>query len=315
MVPGLIIFLAEQPHANARPNASAATLALVGRRTRHGLDRQSLGLAARRVAADACRARIDHETNSRHRQRRLGHVCGNHDAPFRARLKHPLLFANRQPSIERQNLRLAAHRIARQRPAAKSFRRLMDIALGRHEDQNVTAIDGRHFFNGRQHRFLQVELVAVFVGHRRPPANVNRIRSPRNLNHRCGPIGRSEVRAKPRRVDRRRRDNQLQIPPLRQQTFEISDQKIDIQRPLVGFVQNDRVVLVQICVALRFGQQNPIGHQFDIGLWRKRLGKPNLEPHVTPQWRGQFLGNPRRNASSSDSPRLRMTDEAVDPTA
>ena len=156
----------------------------------------------------------------------------------------------------------------------------MDVPLGRHEDEDVALIDAGDLRDGRQHRLLQVGLVPLFVGQWRPPADFDRIRPPGNFDHRRRAVRRGEMGGEPGGVDRGRRDDQLQIAPLRQQPLQISDEKINVQRPLVGFIQNDRVVLVQECVALGFGQQDAVGHQFDVRLRRKGLGEADLEADV-----------------------------------
>ena len=191
----------------------------------------------------------------------------------------------------------------------------MDVPLGGHEDEKITLIDARQFPDGRQHGLLQVGLAAVFVRHRGPPADFDRKRPPGNFNHRRRAVGRGKVGAETGGVDRGRGDDQLQVPPLRQQTLQIPDEKIDIQRPLVGLVQNDRIVLVQVRVALGFGQEDAVGHQFDVGLQREGLGEANFEAHVAAQGRGQLLGDPCRYAAGGNAAGLRVADQAVDPPA
>ena len=127
------IFFAEQANADARPDAAAAPLALVGRGLRNRLDRQPLHFAAGRVAADAGRARIDDVANARHGERRLGDVRGQHDPPPAVRLEDAVLLGGRKAGIERQNLRLAAGQVA----AAELVRRFQDVALGRQKDEHV----------------------------------------------------------------------------------------------------------------------------------------------------------------------------------
>ena len=92
------------------PDAPAASRPLVGRGLRDRLDRQPLGLATRRVAADPGRARVDHVADARHGQRRFGHVGGEHDPAVRVRLEDAMLVRCRQPGVQRQDLRLAARR-------------------------------------------------------------------------------------------------------------------------------------------------------------------------------------------------------------
>ncbi|MEZ6109615.1 MAG: hypothetical protein R3C99_00975 [Pirellulaceae bacterium] len=45
---------------------------------------------------------------------------------------------------------------------------------------------------------------------------------------------------------------QIASPP--QQAMQKAQQKVDVQRPFVGFVDDDRVVLIQEPIVLGFGQ-------------------------------------------------------------
>ena len=59
--------------------------------------------------------------------------------------------------------------------------------------------------------------------------------------------------------------------------LDVAQQEIDVQRPLVGFVDDQRVVLIQEAVLLRFGQQDAVGHQLDVGLGARRVGEADFE--------------------------------------
>ena len=58
-------------------------------------------------------------------------------------------------------------------------------------------------------------------------------------------------------------DNKFQIRSFRQKLFEIPQKKVDIQAAFMSFINDDRIILFQKTVALRFGQKNAIRHQFD----------------------------------------------------
>ena len=45
------------------------------------------------------------------------------------------------------------------------------------------------------------------------------------------------------RIDRRRRDDELQIATLRQQRRQIAEQKVDVETALMRLINHDRVVL------------------------------------------------------------------------
>ena len=83
-------------------------------------------------------------------------------------------------------------------------------------------------------------------------------------------------------IDSGRGDNQLQIGPPPGQLPQIAQQKIDIQRSLVGFVDNQCVVLIQEAVALRFSQEHAVGHQFNQRVGAGSVGEADLETDALP---------------------------------
>ena len=56
------------------------------------------------------------------------------------------------------------------------------------------------------------------------------------------------------RVDRRRRDDDLEIGATLSQRPEITEEKVDIQGALVGFVDDESVVFEQIAIRADLGQ-------------------------------------------------------------
>ena len=60
-----------------------------------------------------------------------------------------------------------------------------------------------------------------------------------------------------------RGDDQLEVGPLRQQPLEVAEQEVDVEAALVRLVDDDRVVLPQLPVALQLGEQDAVGHQLD----------------------------------------------------
>src|SRR3546814_1477451 len=83
------------------------------------LDVQAVELETRAVALHARQSRVDDIVDARHRQRGLGDVGRQHDAPLRTRVEHPVLVARGQPRVQRQDLGVAVLAV---------FQRLMRIA-------------------------------------------------------------------------------------------------------------------------------------------------------------------------------------------
>ena len=74
------------------------------------------------------------------------------------------------------------------------------------------------------------------------------------------------------------------------------------------FVDNDRVVFAQPGVALRFCQQDAIGHQLDRRAWLQAILKPDLVAHMFTGRRTEFLGDPLRDGHRCNPSWLGMTD-------
>ena len=136
----------------------------------------------------------------------------------------------------------------------------MDVAFRGHENQHVAAVDPRRFLHRRPHGILQVGLVALFVRFHRPPEHFHRISPARNLDdggRASGAPGHGKMFGEAARIDGSRRNNHPQFRPFGQQPFQVTDQKIDVQRPFVGLVEDNRVVAVEIRVALCSASRMP----------------------------------------------------------
>ena len=93
------------------------------------------------VAADARDAGVDDRANAGHRQRGLGDVGGEHDAPAARRLEHALLLFLREARIQRQHLATLRMMLAQR------FGGLANLALAAQEHQDVARL-----FAPRAHR-------------------------------------------------------------------------------------------------------------------------------------------------------------------
>jgi hypothetical protein len=116
------------------------------------------------------------------------------------------------------------------------------------------------------------------------------------------------VQAESLRVDRGRRDDQLQVRPAGQELPQIAQQEVDVEASLVGLVDDDRVVLLEQSIALCFGQQDAVGHELDAGVGAGAVAKANLESHGLADGCFQLLGDACGHGSRCDPPRLRVAD-------
>ena len=78
------------------------------------------------------------------------------------------------------------------------------------------------------------------------------------------------------------------------------------------FIDNNRVVSAQVSIGLRFGQKNPIGHQFQIRIFGGAIFEPDFITDSPTQILPEFFGNPAGIRHGRNAARLGMSDNAVD---
>jgi hypothetical protein len=112
-------------------------------------------------------------------------------------------------------------------------------------------------------------------------------------------------------IDGGGRDDHLQVRPLRQDPPEVAEDEVDVEAALMGFVDDDGVVLAQQLVALDFREQDAVGHQLDLGVPADLAGEADLEPDFLADVHAQFLGDALRNRAGCEPARLGVADQAV----
>ena len=107
-------------------------------------------------------------------------------------------------------------------------------------------------------------LVLLGAARQRAVADLDRVGPPGDLDDRGGRAGRSA------KCSANRSGSivaevmiSLRSGPARQQPAEVAEQEVDVQAALVRLVDDDRVVLAQLPVALELGEQDAVGHQLD----------------------------------------------------
>ena len=268
---------------------------------------QAVEFLPRRIALHPRRAGIDHVTDAGHRQRRLGHVGGEHQSALRPRLEDAILILGRQARVQRQHFRAAVF-APRQRQM-----RVANFAFARQEHQHVAervvAGDFVHCGDdGVVHRAVARFFTLAF---RRAIAYLDGIAASFHAHHRRV----AEVFGETLGVDGGGGNDQLEVAPLAHQLLEVAEQEVDVEAALVRFVDNDRVVLRQPAIALHFRQQDAVGHELDVGAVADVLGEAHLITDRTAERRFQFLGHAPRHRAGGDAARLRATDHAGDAAA
>ena len=124
---------------------------MVGCGLADGLHQQLFHLAAKAVALDPGYSSIHHIADTRHRQRGFCHVGRQHDAAVTVGLEYTILFLERQPREQRQNLRTAGMMLAQGLGGFADF----TFAGKEHQDVAAGSVAGEIVY-GIQYRGLDV---------------------------------------------------------------------------------------------------------------------------------------------------------------
>ncbi len=192
-------------------------------------------------------------------------------------------------------------------------RRVADLALAGEEDEDVALALALKLLHGVADRG---DLVAVgvlgVVFEQRAVAHLHRVRPAAHLDDR----GVVEVPGETLRVDRRRGDDDLQVRALGQQLGEVAEQEVDVEGPLVGLVDDDRVVGAQFAVGLDLGEQDAVRHQLDERRLRVHLVREADLPADGLAERGvHLLRHALRDRAGGDAAGLGVPDHAADAAA
>ena len=185
-----------------------------------------------------------------------------------------------------------------------------DLPLTREEHQDVARPLGDELVDGVEDGG---DLVAIRICFRvvgvddRAVPDLDRIGAPADLDDRRA----AEVGGHPLDVDRRRRDDQLQVRPPRQDLGEVAQQEVDVEAPLVGLVEDDRVVLAQQPVVGDLGQQDAVGHELDQRVVGHVVAEPHLVADDLPERGLELLGDPLGHAACGDPAGLGVTDPSA----
>ncbi|MDX6690909.1 MAG: hypothetical protein QOG15_2366, partial [Solirubrobacteraceae bacterium] len=218
------VLLGVQADADAIRRAPAAAGALVRGGLRDRLDRQTLHLQTRAVTADPRGAGVDDGADPGHGQRGLGDVRGEHDAALAVRLEHPLLLGRRQARVEREDGDLL------RQPGGQRLGGVADLALAAEEDEHVAGPLADQLLDGAADRVDRVTIgpdLLLLVVERRlgaqwPVAHLDGIRAAGHLDDRRV----AEVAAEAPGIDRRARDDELEVRALGQQPVQVAEQEV-----------------------------------------------------------------------------------------
>ncbi len=144
---------------------------------------------------------------------------------------------------------------------------------------------------------------------RRAVADLHGVGASRHLDDgRRGAVGLREVLGEALRVDRRAGDDDLEIGALGEDPPQVPEQEVDVERPLVGLVDDDHVVAAQQSIAMDLVEQDPVGHERDARLLRHLVGEAHLVPDGRAERHLHLLGDALGDGPRCDAAGLRVGD-------
>ena len=229
--PGAVLHPAPQPVGHAGLGAPGPPGPLVGRVAADRHRRQPGHPGARIEARRAGQAAVDDDAHAVHRQRRLGDVGGQHDAPptRRRRGQRPVLLLERQRAGQRGGRR------RRGRGAVELLGEPGDLADAGQEHEDVAVLVAQRPTDARR------PTAASRRSSRRPrqPADVDRVRPPALSTTGRGPPAVGQQAGEQRGVGRRRHRQDAQVGAQRRRRVERERQaEVGRQVALVDLVED-----------------------------------------------------------------------------
>jgi hypothetical protein len=227
-------------------------------------------------------------------------------------LEDARLLGGRQARVQRQHLD------ARPQPAGQGLGRVADLALAAEEHEHVAGAVAQQLLDGVADRVDGVavgrggEVVVVLAAagrlrRQRPVAHVDREGATGHLDDRRV----AEVAAEAGRVDRRARDDELEVGALGQQAVQVAEQEVDVQAALVRLVDDHRVVAAQHRVVADLGQQQPVGHEPHERVARRAVGEADRVADRLADPDAELVGDALGDRASGQPARLRVGDRAA----
>ena len=200
--------------------------------------------------------------------------------------------------------------------AAQEVGGVVDLPLAGQEHERV-AVPGQ-LVDGVADRLHLVAVVGrpSHVVAERAVAHLDRVRPPGHLDDRRVDAVDGEVAGEAGRVDRRRRDDHLEVGPPRQQLAEVAEDEVDVEAALVGLVDDQRVVAAEVAdraAARRAGCRRSSPAR--ASRRATRSSKRTEYADVAADRRAELLGDALGDRARRDAPRLGVADQPVDAAA
>lgn len=112
-------------------------------------------------------------------------------------------------------------------------------------------------------------------------------------------------------VDRGGRDDDLQLGAFVAERAEVAEEEVDVERALVGLVDDDGVVFAEERVALDLGEEHAVGEEFDDGVAGCAVIEADLAADLAAPGDVEFVGDAAGDGQGGDPARLGAGDAAL----
>ena len=186
-----------------------------------------------------------------------------------------------------------------------------DVAFAREEDEGVAWAGAPELIDGPDDGLLLLVVLLVDGGLEWAIEHVDWVGAAFDVEDGCA----AEVFGEALGGDGGAGDDELQVRPARQQALEVADEEIDVERALVGLVEDDGVVLPEHAVGHDLGEQDAVGHELHEAGGGDVVGEAHLEADEGANVGVELLGEPAGDRPGGDAAGLGMADHAVDAAA
>ena len=285
------------------------------------LDGQAAGAGGGHVAADAGESGVHHEADAGQGEGGLGDVGRDDDFTAAGLGKNTLLVGLGEAAEKRDDLSVAV-------AAFEDLAAFADVALGRHEDEDIAAggravvVAGEDAFDGLDRAVNVVEgfgarsgLVALggvgAQGIERRVDDLDWIGATGDLDDRCVVEGFGKHLG----VNGGGSDDDAELGALEAEITQVAEEEIYVERTLVGLVENDGIVGAKERVGLDLGEQHAVGHEFHHGVAGSAVLEANFATDLATPLHAQFLGDAAGDGKGGDAAGLGAGDLAASASA
>ena len=179
---------------------------------------------------------------------------------------------------------------------------LADVALSRHEEEDIAMVRFVEQVDDSLHSAVDVGqlflLAKDFV--QRPVTHLNRKETARDFDD----GGTLESAGELVRVNGGGGDDDFEIRTAIAELAQVTEQVVDIERTLVGLVDDDGVVLIQRRVAANLGEEHAVRRHFHECVGRGAIAKANPATDLLSPDHAQFISEPAGQSGCRHPARL-----------